>query len=193
MCATLGAGGDDLRGSDLCESFPPQVCSEGVNDVSLKLEDEVSLRISQGKNKDAFFLNVEAWNLADNLRAALNRDAGNQLEVDKVRFDFSLEDFDREVFKGFINKANGLFKQEISVCWYELPREKAMKIPGVVKMAKAFPPNIPTLRIVEIEGFDKQADGGTHVQNLKEVGAIEMIKAENKGKNNRRIYFRLAS
>jgi misacylated tRNA(Ala) deacylase len=118
---------------------------------------------------------------------------GNQLEEDKVRFDFSLEDFNREIFKGYIARANGLFKQNIPVKWYELPREEAMKISGVVKLAKALPPNIPVLRIVEIEKLDKQADAGTHVKNLKEVGAIEMIKAENKGKNNRRIYFRLTS
>ncbi len=59
-------------------------------------------------------------------------------------------------------------------------------------MAAAFPPNLATLRIVEIVGFDKQAAGGTHVKNLKEVGKIELIKTENKGKNNRRIYFKLA-
>ena len=58
-------------------------------------------------------------------------------------------------------------------------------------MAGAFPPNLPSLRIVEIVGIDKQADGGTHVRNLNEVGQIEFMKAENKGKNNRRVYFRL--
>ena len=47
------------------------------------------------------------------------------------------------------------------------------------------------LRIVEIEGVDRQADGGCHVGNLKEVGRIEFLKAENKGKNNRRVYYRL--
>jgi len=66
-----------------------------------------------------------------------------------------------------------------------------MKIPGIVKMAEAFPPEVTRLRIVEIVGVDKQADGGTHVKNLKEVGQIEFLKAENKGKNNRRVYFRL--
>jgi len=60
-----------------------------------------------------------------------------------------------------------------------------------VKLAEAAPPDIPILRIVEIEGIDKQADGGTHVKNLKEVGQIKFIKAENKGKNNRRVYFEL--
>jgi len=118
---------------------------------------------------------------------------GNQLEEDKVRFDFSLEDFDREIFKGYVDKANELFKRDVPVKWYELPVEEAMKIPGVVKLAKALPPNIPVLRIVEIVGVDRQADAGTHVRNLKEVGAIEMINAKNKGKNNRRIYFKLTS
>jgi misacylated tRNA(Ala) deacylase len=58
-------------------------------------------------------------------------------------------------------------------------------------MAEAFPPDLPVLRIVEIEGIDRQADGGTHVRNLKEVGKVELIKTENKGKNTRRIYFKL--
>jgi len=66
-----------------------------------------------------------------------------------------------------------------------------MKIPGVVKMAGAFPPELPSLRIVEIVGVDKQADGGTHVKNLREVGQVELLKTENKGKSNRRIYFKL--
>jgi len=66
-----------------------------------------------------------------------------------------------------------------------------MKIPGIVKMAEAAPPDLPVLRIVEIVGVDKQADGGTHVKNLKEVGKVELVKTENKGRSNRRIYFKL--
>lgn len=116
---------------------------------------------------------------------------GNQLEVDKVRFDFSLERFDPQVLKEYVDKANALLRTDTPVRWYELPREEALKIPGVVKMAEAFPPDIPRLRIVEIVGLDKQADGGTHVRNLREVGQIEVLKTENKGKNNRRIYFTL--
>jgi misacylated tRNA(Ala) deacylase len=116
---------------------------------------------------------------------------GNQLEEDHVRFDFSLEKFDRELMKEYLERANKLFVADVPVKWYELPREEAMKIPGIVKMAGAFPPNLPSLRIVEIVGVDRQADGGTHVRNLKEIGKIELIKTENKGKNNRRIYFRL--
>lgn len=117
---------------------------------------------------------------------------GNQLEEDKIRFDFSLEKFDPEILRQYLDRANELFRKDIRVKWYELPREEALKIPGVVKMAEAFPPDIPRLRIVEIVGVDKQADGGTHVRNLKEVGQIRVLKTENKGKHNRRVYFALA-
>jgi misacylated tRNA(Ala) deacylase len=117
---------------------------------------------------------------------------GNQLEEDHVRFDFNLEEFDRPVLEAYLEKANKLFGTDVPVKWYDLPREEAMKIPGVVKMAGAFPPDLPVLRIVEIVGVDKQADGGTHVKNLREVGQVQLLKTENKGKNNRRIYFKLS-
>ncbi len=131
------------------------------------------------------------------LAALLNKGAGalitgNQLEEDHVRFDFSLETFDKALLESYLAKANQLFGTDVPVKWYELPREEAMKIPGVVKMAEAFPPDLPVLRIVEIVGVDRQADGGTHVKNLKEVDKVELIKTENKGKNNRRLYFKLA-
>jgi len=116
---------------------------------------------------------------------------GNQLGEDYVRFDFSLEKFDKVLLETYLSEANKLLGSDIPVKWYELPREEAMKIPGIVKMAVAFPPNIPVLRIVEIVGLDKQADGGTHVKNLLEVGKVKLIKTQNKGKNNRRIYFKL--
>jgi misacylated tRNA(Ala) deacylase len=130
------------------------------------------------------------------LTALLNKGTGalitgNQLEEDYVRFDFSLEKFDKTLLETYLNKANELFATDVAVNWYELPREEALKIPGIVKMAEAFPPDLPALRIVEIVGVDRQADGGTHVRNLKEVGRLELLKTENKGKNNRRIYFKL--
>ncbi|MGD0160268.1 MAG: alanyl-tRNA editing protein AlaXM [Candidatus Bathyarchaeia archaeon] len=116
---------------------------------------------------------------------------GNQLETDKIRFDFSLEQFNPEILEKYLAKTNELLKKDTPVRSYELPKEEALKIPGVVKMAEAFPPDIPRLRIVELVDLDKQADGGTHVKNLKEVGQIKLLKTENKGKNNRRIYFTL--
>lgn len=130
------------------------------------------------------------------LAAVMNKETGvlitgNQLEEDKVRFDFNLTAFDREFMEQCVEKANGVLQQSIELKAYELPRGEAMKIPGVVKLAGALPPQISVLRIVEIPGVDVQADGGTHVANVRECGQIELIKLENKGKDNRRIYFRL--
>ena len=47
------------------------------------------------------------------------------------------------------------------------------------------------IRIIEIENFDVQADGGTHVNSTKEIGKIEISKIENKGKHNKRIEVKL--
>ena len=45
--------------------------------------------------------------------------------------------------------------------------------------------------MVKIGDVDYQADGGTHVKNTSEIGKIIFLSADNKGKNNRRIYYRL--
>ena len=130
------------------------------------------------------------------LAATMNKDlgvliTGNQLGEDKTRFDFNTEEFDPEKFDEIVQKANELLSLDLELKIYTLPREKAMEIPGIVKLANAIPPSINELRIVEIPGIDIQADAGTHVKNLNEVGRIELLKCENKGKNNRRIYFAL--
>jgi len=72
---------------------------------------------------------------------------------------------------------------------YYLPREEALRISGVVKLASVMPPEVKELRIVEIPGIDLQADGGTQVKNTSEIGHISLVSVENKGKNNRRMYY----
>ncbi|MEM3252141.1 MAG: alanyl-tRNA editing protein, partial [Thermoplasmata archaeon] len=53
------------------------------------------------------------------------------------------------------------------------------------------PEKLETVRLIDIEGFDYQADGGTHVKNTAEVGTIKISKYESKGKANKRIYVSL--
>lgn len=118
---------------------------------------------------------------------------GNQLGVEESRFDFSMENFDRQKFEEVVAQANLELAKNVELKIYELPREEALKIPEVVKLAGALPPSIPILRIVEIPGVDLQADGGTHVRNTKEVGRIEITSLENKGAKNKRVYFRLSA
>ena len=49
------------------------------------------------------------------------------------------------------------------------------------------PENIKDIRVVEIVGLDRQADGGTHVANTSEIGRVQIINAVNKGRINRRL------
>jgi misacylated tRNA(Ala) deacylase len=49
------------------------------------------------------------------------------------------------------------------------------------------PDSVSEIRVVDIVGLDKQADGGTHVASTAEVGRIRVIKTESKGKGNKRI------
>lgn len=116
---------------------------------------------------------------------------GNQIDFDKSRIDFSLESFDRALIESLIEEANRIIEKDAQIKIYFLKREEALKIPGLVKLAEAQPPDVETLRIVEIEGIDIQADGGCHVSRLKEIGKIVLLKLENKGKANRRIYYRV--
>lgn len=116
---------------------------------------------------------------------------GNQLGAEKSRIDFSLEVLDMDKMKKYFEEANELAKRGIEVKIYFMKREEALKIPGIVKLAAVMPPAVEELRIVEIPGIDIQADGGTQVKNTKEIGTIELLSVENKGKSNRRVYFRL--
>ena len=116
---------------------------------------------------------------------------GNQLNLDQSRIDFSLDTFDREKIQEYINKANELLatNQDVEVSF--MPRSEAEKIPELSKLAMGLKQGVNEIRVVKIGTIDTQADGGTHVKNTNEVGKIELIKCENKGKSNRRLYFKL--
>ncbi|MCI4439237.1 alanyl-tRNA editing protein, partial [archaeon] len=108
---------------------------------------------------------------------------GNQVGVDKSRLDVNIEKFDRKLIEEVFSETNQELAKGRNVKIYYLPREEAFKIPGIVKLAEAMPPDVEKLRIVEIEGLDIQADGGQHVSNTKEVGELVLNKVENKRKN----------
>jgi misacylated tRNA(Ala) deacylase len=119
------------------------------------------------------------------------RITGNQIDVDRSRMDFNLESFDRTRIEGYVAEANELIRKDAPVKTYFLDRDEALKLPDMVKLAEAAPPAEAQLRVVEIEGVDRQADGGLHVSHLKEIGQIQLLKLENKGKTNRRMYYDL--
>lgn len=115
---------------------------------------------------------------------------GNQIGEDKSRVDFSLKDFNREKLANYVAMANQVIEENRSVITKIISREEAMEMPDLIRLAKEVQDR-EEIRIVEIEGVDLQACGGTHVKSTREIGQIEMLKAQNKGKTNRRVYFGL--
>jgi misacylated tRNA(Ala) deacylase len=166
--------------------------SHEVDKEGLKVGDKVKGIIDW----DRRYLLMRYHTAAHVISGIFNKDCGalitgNQLNIDKGRIDFNLENFDREKMDEYFKKANELIKKDLKILVSYMPMEEAKKDPTLFKLASKLPPAVRELRIVEIEGFDRQADGGTHVKSLAEVGQLEFTKAENKGANNRRVYFRL--
>ena len=115
--------------------------------------------------------------------------SGNQLGVDKSRIDFALDEFDKAKVQEWVDQANSIIAEGREVRIEFMPREEAMKIPDFVRTMADLIQKIDVLRVIEIEGFDKQACGGTHLKNISEIGRIRLLKTDNKGKKNRRVYY----
>jgi len=112
---------------------------------------------------------------------------GGNITPEYAKDDFDVEK--KEVLQDIVSEANEVARRGIEVKVLFLSKEEALKIPGVVKLAERMPPEQETWRIVEIPGVDVQADGGPHVKNTGEIGTIETIKVENRGKGRKRLYY----
>ena len=118
---------------------------------------------------------------------------GNQLTTEKGRVDLNMEEMNVDIIKEAIEKSNDIIKKNHPIEIYYTSREKAEKDPVLFKLAIGFPHDIDTIRIVDIKGFDRQADGGCHVNHLNEMGILKFKDAVNKGKNFKRVYFTIES
>ncbi len=116
---------------------------------------------------------------------------GGHITPEMARDDFDLRGVKewKEALRWAVEEADRVAKKCIEVKVYWLPREEALKIPGLVKLADKLPPDVEKLRIVEIPGVDIQADGGPHVKNTCEIGELEVLKLESKGSRRRRVYY----
>jgi misacylated tRNA(Ala) deacylase len=69
-----------------------------------------------------------------------------------------------------------------------LPRDTAVMDEDLIRTkVSLIPETVKEIRVVDIVGLDKQADGGTHVASTKDVGRLRVVKMENKGKGNKRV------
>lgn len=117
---------------------------------------------------------------------------GGDMEPLKARMDFEFETLHKDLVQLIEEACNKEVANARDVRVKILPREEAFKIPDLIRTKiNLLPPEIQEVRTVEIVGLDLQADGGTHVHNTREVGAIHVPEYKSKGKINKRIYVEL--
>jgi misacylated tRNA(Ala) deacylase len=69
-----------------------------------------------------------------------------------------------------------------------LPRDTAVMDEDLIRTkVNMIPESVPEIRVIDIVGLDKQADGGTHVRSTDEVGRVRVVKTESKGKGFKRV------
>ncbi len=120
---------------------------------------------------------------------------GSNIEVDRARIDFPMIEMNSEVAKAIVSKADMIAKEGHEVKVYFMSVDEALKRKELFRVAdfdKYKKYLKETVRIVEIVDVDIELDGGTHVKNTREIGNINFLKYESKGKKNRRIYISVA-
>jgi misacylated tRNA(Ala) deacylase len=113
---------------------------------------------------------------------------GGNMEPLTARMDFNLP----EIPPGFRDAVEAACNAEVQadrrIDVRVLPRDEAFAIPDIIRTAtNLVPPEVKDVRIIDIVGLDQQADGGTHVASTRQVGGIQVVKIENKGKGFRRV------
>jgi misacylated tRNA(Ala) deacylase len=117
---------------------------------------------------------------------------GGQIGADKSRLDFNVpgEALDKDHINRELARLIGEDKP-VAPRWID-DAELASR-PELVRTMSVKPPSGQgRVRLLDIEGVDLQPCGGTHVARTSEIGAIEVAKIENKGRQNRRVNLRFA-
>jgi len=113
---------------------------------------------------------------------------GGNMDPGEGRLDFEIHNFSPELAQEMIRKVNDEVDQAREVSVYHLPREEAFTLPDLIRTkTNLVPEGVTQVRIVEIAGLDRQADGGTHVANTRDVGPVTLVKTRSKGATNKRI------
>jgi misacylated tRNA(Ala) deacylase len=117
---------------------------------------------------------------------------GNMDSGGVARMDFELDGISQEFGQEVEARLNERLAQDVPVKVLLLPRAEALADPDLIRTkVSLIPESIDPIRVIDITGIDKQADGGTHVASSGEVGRVKVVKTESKGKANKRIRIRL--
>ncbi|NNF53649.1 MAG: alanyl-tRNA editing protein [Acidimicrobiales bacterium] len=118
---------------------------------------------------------------------------GNNMEPLKGRIDYEFDPLP----EGFAKRIQVAVNDEIAanrpIEVTFLPRETAVEDEDLIRTkVNMIPDGVKEIRVVDIVGLDKQADGGTHVASTGEIGTFTVVKTESKGKGNKRIRWELS-
>ena len=113
---------------------------------------------------------------------------GGNMEPLSARMDFEFDPLP----EGFAQRVEELVNEAIAndhrIEVSFLPRDTAVMDEDLIRTkVSLIPETVTEIRVVDIVGLDKQADGGTHVASTKDVGHLRVVKLENKGKGNKRV------
>ena len=117
---------------------------------------------------------------------------GAQIAPDYARIDFKLDGLTAALRADLEAKVNGILSEArpVTASWVE--EADFRRRPDLLRTLEVQPPIAEgRVRVVAIAGFDEQACGGTHARHTGELGRFAIIRVENKGKINKRLYVRL--
>jgi misacylated tRNA(Ala) deacylase len=113
---------------------------------------------------------------------------GASMTPGEGRLDFELPNMSQEFARSVETAVNQQISRDLEVRVLFLPRAEADKDTSLMRLkANLIPRSVDPLRVIDIVGLDRQADGGTHVRSTSEIGRVRVIEAKSKGKANKRI------
>lgn len=117
---------------------------------------------------------------------------GGNMTPGEARMDFELDGISQEFGQEIERILNAELVKGYPTEIVTLAREVALGDPDLIRTkVNLIPEFVTEIRVVDIKGLDRQADGGTHVRSTLEVGGIEVLKTESKGKSNKRMRIRV--
>jgi misacylated tRNA(Ala) deacylase len=113
---------------------------------------------------------------------------GGNMDPGKGRLDFPFESMSAEFGRAIEKRINEEIAAAREILVEFVGRATADEDHALIRTAaNLIPREIDPLRVIDIVGLDKQADGGTHVLSTAEVGAVAVTGTESKGKGNKRV------
>jgi misacylated tRNA(Ala) deacylase len=117
---------------------------------------------------------------------------GGSMDLGVARMDFELDQITAEFGRAVEATLNEELAKDRPVSVLFLPRAEALADSDLIRTKiNLVPERVDPIRVIDIQGIDRQADGGTHVRSTGEVGPVRVVKTENKGKTFKRMRIEL--